>query len=552
MLFLVVAMAKSRPWVYLDKPIANDMSLETLPHVKLIEREHHRPADKQSAVDWARLLIQRNDWVILDTETTGLDEKSEVIQIAILSPDNEVLLNTYVKPINVREIPAALTAVHGISMKMLAEAPLISDLLPKLEALLEGKLIVCFNAAFDIRLLKQTIAMSSGRGNYLRLRSDCAMEAYSKFAGEWSDSKLDYKWQKLPSGDHSALGDCRATLAVIRQMANCAHIPEMLPATEPEPPKPAASATPSGNRPWLVPVCLIIILALALLLSGGLNHKSEAPVSNHEVRPVTQTPVASTNTGGPADETTHPLSDSPNSLAPKTWNPIDLPDDLKAVLVIMYRPPDGVDFQLDLSGLAIRTQAILDRGIAANLHLLDKEGKTIVAINIAGKQWVKDTDGNLSVNDSVKCSIADYGRISAWEIQLAKVVLEPSPPTKPIKSVVDPPSPPPAEIKPTVVPEASAPPTAPDFRKRPSSPVESQRVPQKLAASAESKHVEGSQTPTDRFSKMEQEIFGASDSGAPALRRLERLEMAVFRLAHPQDSVAVRLDRLQQTLYGER
>ena len=28
------------------------------------------------------------------------------------------------------------------------------------------------------------------------------------------------RWQKLPGGDHSALGDCRATLAILHEMAN--------------------------------------------------------------------------------------------------------------------------------------------------------------------------------------------------------------------------------------------------------------------------------------------------------------------------------------------
>jgi DNA polymerase-3 subunit epsilon len=28
-----------------------------------------------------------------------------------------------------------------------------------------------------------------------------------------------FRWQKLPGGDHSAIGDARATLAVIRRMA---------------------------------------------------------------------------------------------------------------------------------------------------------------------------------------------------------------------------------------------------------------------------------------------------------------------------------------------
>ncbi|NJO78661.1 MAG: hypothetical protein HC827_09085 [Cyanobacteria bacterium RM1_2_2] len=45
------------------------------------------------------------------------------------------------------------------------------------------------------------------------------MKWYSQWVGEWNELHGDYRWQKLPSGDHSALGDCRATLTIIQEMA---------------------------------------------------------------------------------------------------------------------------------------------------------------------------------------------------------------------------------------------------------------------------------------------------------------------------------------------
>jgi DNA polymerase-3 subunit epsilon len=40
------------------------------------------------------------------------------------------------------------------------------------------------------------------------------------FVGDWNDYHDNYKWHKLRGGDHSALGDCLATLELIRQMAS--------------------------------------------------------------------------------------------------------------------------------------------------------------------------------------------------------------------------------------------------------------------------------------------------------------------------------------------
>ena len=45
------------------------------------------------------------------------------------------------------------------------------------------------------------------------------METYAEWVGEWSDYFGSYKWQPLPGGDHDAVGDAQAALAVLRRMA---------------------------------------------------------------------------------------------------------------------------------------------------------------------------------------------------------------------------------------------------------------------------------------------------------------------------------------------
>ena len=57
------------------------------------------------------------------------------------------------------------------------------------------------------------------------------------YAGQWDDYYQNYRWQRLPEGDHSALGDCRATLEVIRRMAQ--HEPTLRPVQRPHLPRPA-------------------------------------------------------------------------------------------------------------------------------------------------------------------------------------------------------------------------------------------------------------------------------------------------------------------------
>jgi DNA polymerase-3 subunit epsilon len=50
------------------------------------------------------------------------------------------------------------------------------------------------------------------------------MLQYARFIGEWNSYYNSYKWQKLDGGDHTALGDCLATLEVIRVMAGAIKI----------------------------------------------------------------------------------------------------------------------------------------------------------------------------------------------------------------------------------------------------------------------------------------------------------------------------------------
>lgn len=60
---------------------------------------HPFPTNREEQAAWARSLLARNDWVTLDTETTGLDKTTEAIQVAILAPDGAELLNSLVCPV---------------------------------------------------------------------------------------------------------------------------------------------------------------------------------------------------------------------------------------------------------------------------------------------------------------------------------------------------------------------------------------------------------------------------------------------------------------------
>mgnify|MGYP001210636965 CR=1 FL=1 len=176
------------------------------------------PKHRTEVIQWAKdLLADPDHHAIIDTETTGLSSSDEVIQVAAIDTSGKVLLNSFIKPIGRKTIPRAATEKHGITMKMLKDAPAYPEIAPALSDIVAKRNIVCYNAAFDGRLINQT-AQKTGVP-IIEDKWACAMLAYARYRQVWNFSRNGYLWHKLPRGEHSALGDCLAALDLIKEMA---------------------------------------------------------------------------------------------------------------------------------------------------------------------------------------------------------------------------------------------------------------------------------------------------------------------------------------------
>ena len=175
------------------------------------------PSRRATTIQWAQTMLA-DGCLVLDTETTGLDGAAEPIQIAVLDSAGQVLLDTLVRP--EQSIPAGVTAVHGLTDADVLTAPRLPDLWPTLHALLDGRPVLAFNAAFDERMLLQG-ATRHGLPS-LTAHWACLMRAYADFATVRRAPSLAVACRQLgiaAGGAHRALDDARAALALLYVIA---------------------------------------------------------------------------------------------------------------------------------------------------------------------------------------------------------------------------------------------------------------------------------------------------------------------------------------------
>lgn len=184
---------------------------------------------RQKAVIQRAQTILADQPIYLDTETTGLDARAEIVEIALIDHDGGVLLDSLVKP--TRRIPWDATRVHNISDAMVADAPTWAELWPQVQTLLAGRRVGIYNAEFDLRMIAQSHAAHKVADTAAGSNAFCIMKLYAEFFGE-QGSYGDFKWQSLDKAarqcriqlpnSHRAGADARLARAVLEAMAAAA------------------------------------------------------------------------------------------------------------------------------------------------------------------------------------------------------------------------------------------------------------------------------------------------------------------------------------------
>ena len=187
----------------------------------------NRERDRLAAIEKANEIL-KNAPVYLDTETTGFGPTDEVIDIAVIGDNGNVLFDSLVRPTT--DIPYEASRIHHITNSMVANAPDFASIFDRLMDATRSKVVAIYNEEFDIRLLRQTARKHGIPWSGTTVRSTCVMELYARYYGDWSDYHRSYTWQSLENAgkqmsinlpnSHRAKDDALLARAVVMRMAS--------------------------------------------------------------------------------------------------------------------------------------------------------------------------------------------------------------------------------------------------------------------------------------------------------------------------------------------
>ena len=170
------------------------------------------------------------EYVVIDTETTGLFKKDRIVEIACVAFKNGKMLEEWSTLVNPSR-DVGPTHIHKITPSMVSIAPTFGEISNDLLRLINGRVIVCHNASFDIRMLKQEFERLSLEVDF----GDpfCTMVAARQTLPSGLDSLSEACKEVGIQLDavHSALGDARMTMALFQHVGESEQ--EISPASTP-------------------------------------------------------------------------------------------------------------------------------------------------------------------------------------------------------------------------------------------------------------------------------------------------------------------------------
>lgn len=159
--------------------------------------------------------------IVIDTETTGLADDDELLQVSIIDIDGSVLYNSYIRPYQHESWPSA-QRINNISPQTVADAPYLHEVAFDIgRIVVDAPLIIGYNLDFDLGFLSCCGAIRpNDHAAYYDVM--CVFAAAYTEDGRWRKllecaDYFEYDWHSH-GGPHDSLEDARATLHCYKRM----------------------------------------------------------------------------------------------------------------------------------------------------------------------------------------------------------------------------------------------------------------------------------------------------------------------------------------------
>ena len=209
-----------------EKYLSKQKQLRAKSHERRnVEKDKQRKAEEMHFLSKFGVLEAEGSVIVIDTETTGITDSDEILQLSIIDGEGGVLFDSCFRPRAHIEWPEA-EAINGISPADVVDCPTMASCKDSIQSIIDNAdIIIAYNAAFDLNVLKR---------QGLCIPADTVvidtMLLFAEIYGDYSEYHGNYRWQKLSlcadyygydwgnDTAHDALADCRATLYCTQKM----------------------------------------------------------------------------------------------------------------------------------------------------------------------------------------------------------------------------------------------------------------------------------------------------------------------------------------------
>lgn len=165
--------------------------------------------------------LELENFVIIDTETTGTCKDDEVVELAVVDMNGKTLYQSLFEPF--QEMSFWATKVNHITDSMLTGQPGFKTEWPKIVKAVNGRRVLCHNTPFDKNMICKTLALHGGNRE----------EAEKMFEGSYDSVRIARKHIRASSHSlqncayyvgitgtelHRADDDCRMTLEFLSRL----------------------------------------------------------------------------------------------------------------------------------------------------------------------------------------------------------------------------------------------------------------------------------------------------------------------------------------------